>query len=220
VEDYLEAVLEEGARSLDMSEKHLSRTGRDRRGRYPFLDDEDLMLLVEGGDAEAFAALYDRYCRLAYSVAHKLTGERQAAEDLTQDAFLKVWRSADGYRPQRGSVRTWILSVVRNQGIDQLRAKATRSRMQEKVEASAPRSEPSEAFAQAWHEARLGRVREALDALPHFQQQVLELAHFSDLTHKEIAERLRLPQGTVKGRLRLGLEKLRKDTELREVAAG
>jgi RNA polymerase sigma-70 factor (ECF subfamily) len=178
------------------------------------------MLLVEGGDADAFAALYDRYCRLAYSVAHKLTGEKQAAEDLSQEAFIKVWRSADGYRPQRGSVRTWILSVVRNRGIDQLRAKATRRRMQEEVEASAPRSEPSEAFTQVWHDARLGRVRKALDALPHFQQQVLELAHFSDLTHPEIAERLGVPLGTVKGRIRLGVEKLRKDTELRNVAAG
>jgi RNA polymerase sigma-70 factor, ECF subfamily len=192
----------------------------DHKIRYPHLADEDLMVLVEVGDADAFAALYQRHYRLAYSVAHKLTGEKQAAEDLTQEAFLKVWRSADGYRPQRGSVRTWILSVVRNQGIDQLRAKATRRRMQEKVEASALRFEPSEAFAQVWHEARLGRVRKALDALPHLQQQVLELAHFSDLTHMEIAERLRLPLGTVKGRLRLGLEKLRKDTELRDVAAG
>jgi RNA polymerase sigma-70 factor (ECF subfamily) len=192
----------------------------DHKIRYPHLPDENLMLLVEGGDADAFAALYDRYCRLAYSVAHKLTGERQAAEDLTQEAFIKVWRSADGYRPQRGSVRTWILSVVRNRGIDQLRAKATRRRMQEKVEASARRSEPSEAFAQVWHEARLGRVRQALDALPHLQQQVLELAHFTDLTHMEIAERLHLPLGTVKGRLRLGLEKLRNNTELRDVAAG
>ena len=193
----------------------------DHKIRYPHLADEDLMVLVEGGDADAFAALYDRHCRLAYSVAHKLTGEKQAAEDLTQEAFLKVWRSAGGYRPERGSVRTWILSVVRNRGIDQLRAKATRRRMQEKVEAYAPRFEPSEAFAQAWHEARLGRVREALDALPHFQQQVLELAHFSDLTHQEIAKRLGLPLGTVKGRLRLGLEKLRNNgSELRDLAAG
>jgi RNA polymerase sigma-70 factor, ECF subfamily len=176
------------------------------------------MVLV--GGADAFAALYDRHSRSAYSCARKLTGEKQAAEDLTQDAFIKVWRSADGYRPQRGSVRTWILSVVRNQGIDQLRARASRRRTQEKVEASAPRSEPSEAFAQVWHEARLGRVREALDALPHFQQQVLELSHFSGLTHMEIAERLRLPLGTVKGRMRLGLEKLRNNTELRDVAAG
>jgi RNA polymerase sigma-70 factor (ECF subfamily) len=192
----------------------------DHKIRYPHLADEDLMVLVGGGDADAFAALYDRHCRLAYSVAHKLTGEKQAAEDLTQEAFIKVWCSADGYRPQRGSVRTWILSVVRNRGIDQLRAKATRRRMQEKVEASAPRYEPSEAFAQVWHEARLGRVREALDALPHFQQQVLELAHFSDLTHVEIAKRLRLPLGTVKGRMRLGVGKLRNNRELRGMVAG
>src|SRR5918995_1455488 len=192
----------------------------DHKIRYPHLADEDLMLLVEGGNADAFDALYQRHCRLAYSVAHKITGEKHSAEDLTQEAFLKVWRSADGYRPQRGSVRTWILSVVRNQGIDQLRAKATRRRMQEKVEAFAPRSEPSEAFAQVWHEARLGRVREALDALPHLQQQVLKLAHFSGLTHMEIAERLGLPPGTVKGRIRLGLDKLRNHPELREMVSG
>jgi RNA polymerase sigma-70 factor (ECF subfamily) len=178
------------------------------------------MVLVGGGDADAFTALYDRHSCSAYSVAHKLTGEKHSAEDLTQDAFLKVWRSAESYRPQRGSVRTWILSVVRNQGIDLLRARASRRRTQEKVEASAPRYEPSEAFAQVWHDARLGRVHEALDALPHAQRQVLELVHLSGLTHMEIAERLGLPPGTVKGRVRLGVEKLRNDIELRSVAAG
>jgi RNA polymerase sigma-70 factor, ECF subfamily len=195
-------------------------SGEDHKARYPHLADEDLMVLVGEGDADAFAALYDRHSRIAYSVAHKLVREKHSAEDLTQDAFLKVWRSADRYRPQRGSVRTWILSVVRNQGIDQLRATASRSRTREKVEASTPRSEPSEAFAQVWHDVRLGRLREALDALPHAQRQVLELAHFSGLTHMEIAERLGLPPGTVKGRLRLGVEKLRNNIELRSVAAG
>jgi RNA polymerase sigma-70 factor (ECF subfamily) len=197
-----------------------ARAATGAKGCYPHLADEDLMVLVGGGDDDAFAALYDRHCRLAYSVAHKLTGEKHSAEDLVQEVFIKVWRSAQRYRPERGSVRTWILSVVRNQSIDQLRAKATRSRMQEKVEASAPRYEPSEAFAEVWHEARQHRVREALDAVPHFQQQVLELAHFSDLTHKEIAERLGLPPGTVKGRIRLGLEKLRKNTKLQEMVSG
>jgi RNA polymerase sigma-70 factor (ECF subfamily) len=190
------------------------------KAHYPRLADEDLMVLVGEGDADAFAALYDRHSRTAYWLAHKLTGEKQAAEDLAQEAFLKVWRSADKYRPERGSTRTWILSVVRNQSIDQLRASASRRRAQEKAEASAPRYEPSEAFAQAWGEVRQGRVREALDALPHFQQQVLELAHFSGLTHTEIAERLQLPPGTVKGRMRLGLKKLRNNTELRDVAVG
>ena len=117
-------------------------------------------------------------------------------------------------------MRTWILSVVRNHSIDQLRARASRRRTQEKAEASAPRYEPSEAFAETWHAARLGWVREALDALPHGQQQVLELTYFSGLTHVEIAERLRLTLGTVKGRTRLGLEKLRNNTELRGMAAG
>ena len=190
------------------------------KAHYLRFADEDLMVLVGGGDADAFAALYDRHSRSAYWLAYKLTGEKQAAEDLAQDAFLKVWRSAERYRPERGSARTWILSVVRNQGIDQMRARASRHRTQEKAEASAPKYEPSEAFAQAWHDARLGRVREALDALPHVQQQVLELAHFSSLTHMEIAERLQLPPGTVKGRMRLGLKKLRNNTELRDVAVG
>jgi RNA polymerase sigma-70 factor, ECF subfamily len=151
---------------------------------------------------------------------YKARYQHLANEDLTQDAFLKVWQSADRYRAQRGSVRTCILSVVRNQGIDQLRARASRRRTLETLEASASSYEPSEAFAQVWHEARLGRVREALDALPHVHQQVLELAHFSDLTHMEIAGRLRLPLGTVKGRMRLGLEKLRNNSELRDLAAG
>jgi len=178
------------------------------------------MMLGGGGDADAFAALYDRHCHSAYSLAYKLLREKQAAEDLTQDAFIKVWQSADRYRPQRGSVRTWILSVVGVSCINQLRARASRRRMQEKVEASAPRYEPSEAFAQAWGDVRLGLLREALDALPHVQQQVLDLAHFSGLTHMEIAERLGLPPGTVKGRMRLGVEKLRNSTELRDVTAG
>jgi RNA polymerase sigma-70 factor, ECF subfamily len=190
------------------------------KAHYPRLADEDLMVLVGEGDADAFAALYDRHSRTAYWLAHKLTSEKQAAEDLAQDAFLKVWRSADKYRPERGSTRTWILSVVRNQSIDQLRASASRRRAQEKAEASAPRYEPSEAFAQAWGEVRQGRVREALDALPKVQQQVLELAHFSGLTHAEIAERLQLPPGTVKGRMRLGLKKLRANIELWDVAVG
>jgi RNA polymerase sigma-70 factor, ECF subfamily len=192
---------------------------RSRSARHQHLADEDLMVLVGGGDADAFAALYDRHSRSAYSLAHKLTAEKHSAEDLTQETFLKIWRSAHTYRAQRGSVRSWILSVVRNRGIDQLRANATRRRMQEKVESSAPRYEPSEAFAHTWHEIRLGLLREALAALPHGQQQVLELAHFSGLRHVEIAERLGLPPGTVKGRIRLGLEKLRNNTELRNVAA-
>jgi len=171
--------------------------------------DEDLMGLVEAGDAQAFAAIYDRHGRVAYSLAYRMMGDKQEAEDVVQEAFIKVWRSAGGYRVGRGSVRTWILSIVRNSGLDHIRSRASRGRMQDKVEASAPTSEPSEGFSEAWRNTQQGRVREALKALPREQLQILELAYFSGYTHAEIAERLELPLGTVKGRMRLGLQKLR-----------
>ncbi len=167
------------------------------------------MSLMEAGDAEAFAALYDRHSRAAYSLSYRMMGERQAAEDLTQDAFLKVWRSAAGYRSERGSVRTWILSIVHNRGIDQIRSLASRRRTQDRVEQSAPRSQPSEAFAETWRNSQRDQVREALSTLPAEQLKILELAYFSGYTHLEISDLLSLPLGTVKGRMRLGLKKIR-----------
>jgi RNA polymerase sigma-70 factor (ECF subfamily) len=191
---------------------------RDHARRYPLLADEDLISLVGDGDAEAFALLYDRHSRAAYSLAYRLMNGRQAAEDLLQESFIKVWRSAGGYRVGRASVRTWILSIVRNRAIDQFRSDASRRRTRHEVEASTPTSYPSEAFAEAWRNTQQERVREVLRTLPPEQQRILELAYFSGYTHVEIAERLSLPLGTVKGRMRLGLEKLRNHTELREMA--
>ena len=188
-------------------------------GRYPLLADEDLISLVGDGDAEAFATLYDRRSRAAYSLAYRMMGEKQAAEDLLQDAFLKVWRGAASYRPERGSVRTWVLSIVHNRGIDQLRSLASRRRTQERVEADAPRSQPSEAFSEARRNSQRDRVREALGALPPEQLKILELAYFSGYTHVEIADLLGLPLGRVKGRMRLGLNKLRDHFEARGIAA-
>ena len=189
------------------------------RGRhYLILADEDLISLVEAADAEAFATLYDRHSRAAFSLAYRMMGERQASEDLTQDAFLKVWRSAKSYRAERGSVRTWILSIVHNRGIDQIRSQASRRRTQDKIEASAPRSHPSEAFAETLRNSQRDQVREALDTLPPEQLKILELAYFSGYTHVEISDLLRLPLGTVKGRMRLGLKKIRDYFESRDAA--
>jgi RNA polymerase sigma-70 factor, ECF subfamily len=189
------------------------------RGRqYLILADEDLISLVEAADAEAFATLYDRHSRAAYSLAYRMMGERQTSEDLTQDAFLKVWRGASSYRADRGSVRTWILSIVHNRGIDQIRSQASRRRTQERVEASAPRSQPSEAFAEAWRNSQRDQVREALNTLPSEQLKILELAYFSGYTHVEISDLLDLPLGTVKGRMRLGLKKIRDYFESRSAA--
>jgi RNA polymerase sigma-70 factor, ECF subfamily len=181
----------------------------DRGRQYLILADEDLMALVEGGDSGAFAGLYDRHGRAAYSLAYRMAGERQAAEDLVQDAFLDVWRAARSYKAERGSVRTWVLSIVHNRGIDQLRSAASRRRIQDRVEATSSLSQSSEAFSEAWRNSQRFQVREALKNLPAEQLQVLELAYFSGYTHTEIADLLGLPLGTVKGRMRLGLKKIR-----------
>jgi len=187
----------------------MSAVVRGRARQYLLLADEDLISLVAEGDAEAFATLYDRHSRAAYSLAYRMMGERQAAEDLTQDAFVKVWRSARSYRADRGSVRTWLLSIVHNRGIDQLRSLASRRRTQEKVEACAPRAQPSEAFAHSWRNSQREQVRQALSTLPEEQLKIVQLAYFSGYTHAEIAELLDVPLGTVKGRMRLGLKKIR-----------
>jgi RNA polymerase sigma-70 factor, ECF subfamily len=190
----------------------------DRGREYLLLADEDLISLVEANDAQAFAVLYDRHSRAAYSLAYRMMGKRQAAEDLVQDAFLKVWRAAGSYRAERGSVRTWLLSIVHNRGIDQLRSLASHRRTQDRIEASAPKSQPSEAFAESWRNSQSEQVREALKTLPPEQLKILELAYFSGYTHVEIAKLLGLPLGTVKGRMRLGLKKVRDYFDLRDMA--
>jgi RNA polymerase sigma-70 factor (ECF subfamily) len=182
---------------------------RGRRRQHLLSADEDLISFVGQGDAEAFTTLYDRHSHAAFSLAYRMMGDRQASEDLAQDAFLKLWRSATSYRPERGSVRTWLLSIVRNRGIDQIRSRASRRRTEERIEASAPRSQPSEAFAETLRNSQRDQVREALDTLPPEQLKILELAYFSGYTHLQISELVDVPLGTIKGRMRLGLKKMR-----------
>ena len=165
--------------------------------------------MAGSGDTQALATLYDRHAKATYSLAYRMMGERQAAENLVQEAFLKVWRAAESYRVEKASVRTWILSILNNRGIDMLRSSASRRRTQDRVEAQTPTSQPSEAFGETWRNSQREQVREALRGLPPEQLKVLELAYFSGYTHKEIAELLDLPLGTVKGRMRLGLQKIR-----------
>ena len=176
------------------------------------------MLLTNDGDKEALGTLYDRHSRTAYSLAYRMMGERTVAEDVVQEAFLQVWRVAGSYRSERASVRTWILSIVHHRGIDQLRSDASRRRVHDRVKATVSTSQPSEAFAETWHSLQREKVSEALLVLPAAQLKVLELGYFSGYTHKEIAELLGVPLGTVKGRMRSGLKKLREYFESRELA--
>lgn len=185
-------------------------TPPDPRDELPRLADEDLVGLVEGGNPDAFELLYDRHARVAFSLAFRLLGDRTEAEDLVQDAFLSIWKRSASYSPSRGSVRTWLLGIVHNRGVDRLRNQAAGARRQEALQGVAlARQRTPDAADEAVAEVMAGHVRQGLDDLPPEQGQVISLAYFGGFTHHEIAGLLELPLGTVKSRMRLGLERLR-----------
>src|SRR5215207_2925138 len=175
------------------------------------LADEDLMPLMARKDAAAFEVYYDRHGGAAYSLAYRIIGDPTAAEDVAQEAFLSIWRSRARYDPARGSVRAWALGIVRNRAIDALRREGGRApKLDLDDEAALEREEaPERTEAEALRRETARQVRGALGALPTDQSQVIELAYFGGFTHSEIARMLEMPLGTVKGRMRLGLEKIR-----------
>jgi RNA polymerase sigma-70 factor (ECF subfamily) len=174
------------------------------------LADEELMELVAEGDPRAFEAIYDRHGGVAFSLAYRMVGNRAIAEDIAQEAFLSIWRSRLRYRRERGSVRSWILGIVHNRGVDALRRNVVHERRRASAEGLEERREAPERVEQEVARRDEARsIRAAIDTLPDRQGQVIELAYFGGFTHSEIAEMLGMPLGTVKGRMRLGLEKLR-----------
>jgi RNA polymerase sigma-70 factor (ECF subfamily) len=175
------------------------------------LADEELMIRVQDKDAEALEVLYDRHGGPAYSLAHRIMGEPSTAEDVTQEAFLSVWRTSASFDATRGSVRSWLLQIVRNRAIDVIRrssARPTRADLDDDGILEAQES-PDLTDAEASRRERARRVRTALSDLPHDQAQVIGMAYFGGFSHSEIAEILDMPLGTVKGRMRLGLQKAR-----------
>jgi RNA polymerase sigma-70 factor (ECF subfamily) len=175
------------------------------------LADEDLMPLVARKDPAAFEVFYDRHGGAAYSLAHRIVGEGATAEDVTQEAFLSMWRSEAGYDRTRGSVRAWVLGIVRNRAIDALRRESSRApRLDYDDEAALERRPaPERTEAEALRRETARSLRGVLAELPGEQSKVIELAYYGGFTHSEIAEMLGMPLGTVKGRMRLGLEKIR-----------
>ena len=174
------------------------------------LADEDLMQLVRQGDAAAFEVVYERHSTAAFSLAYRMTGRRAAAEDVVQEAFLSLWRSGARYDRTRGSVRTWVLGIVHHRAIDALRRSTVHDRRRasdEGIEERFAATERTDVEAARREEA--AEVSRALAALPDDQSRAIELAYFGGFSHSEIATMLQQPIGTVKGRIRLGLDKLR-----------
>ncbi len=177
------------------------------------LADEDLVHEVARGDERSFEALYDRHGKVAWSLAFRLLGERESAEDLVQEGFLAVWNGAAAYSPAKGSVRTWILSIVHHRAVDRLRQGAAARRRQDALELVAQVTPAPDAADEAIGLLEAGEVRSALADVPGDQLEVLRLAYYGGYTQNEIAEMLSLPLGTVKSRMRLGLERVRRQFE-------
>ena len=174
------------------------------------LADDALLALISRGDTRAFEIIYERHCRPAFSLAHRLCSDRATAEEITQDAFLALWRSARSYDAARGSCRTWILVIVRHRAIDALRREGRHARrrasddgLEERVRA------PQSTEGEVTRRDQGKEVQEALRELPAAQRRVIELAYFGGFSHAEIASLLGDPIGTIKGRMRLALTKLR-----------
>jgi RNA polymerase sigma-70 factor (ECF subfamily) len=175
------------------------------------LADEEVMHLVQGGDARAFEILYDRHAGAAFSLAYRIVGHRGGAEDVTQEAFISIWRSRLRFDPRRGSVRTWVLGIVHNRAIDGLRRNTVHDRRRASIDGVEEREEaPERTEVEAARREDARTVHDAIERLPDDQRRTIELAYFGGFSHTEIAEILDMPVGTVKGRVRLGLEKLRR----------
>ena len=183
------------------------------------LADEDLMQYVRKGDPRAFELLYERHSGVAFSLAYRMTGKRAQAEDVVQEAFLSIWRSGARYERTRGSVRTWVLGIVHNRAIDSLRRTTVHDKRRASDEGIEERFEARERTdVEVARREEATTVRTAMDTLPAEQLKVIELAYFGGFSHSEIADMLGQPIGTVKGRMRLGLEKMRGALVAREVS--
>lgn len=180
--------------------------------------DAVLMEQIAEGSLGAFEELYDRYNTHAYRVAWAICQEVGLAEDAMQEAFLSVWQKCDSFQPALGSVASWLLSVVRHRAIDVIRRHWSHSTRRDDEHTLQSHNSPDDPTESVLTRSQTAHLNTLLQALPEAQREVIVLAFYGQLTHTEIAAHLELPTGTVKGRMRLGLHKLRIDIDSRAVA--
>lgn len=189
----------------------LGHTDHLDAGRYPSLVDDDALLAerIRDGDREALGELYDRYASLALALALRVATDRFTAEDVVHDAFVAVWQHIDRFDPSRGSLRGWLLTVVRNRAIDRIRATRPTMDVSTADEQSLLRTGPNPTWELTVARISASELRSMLAALPNEQREAIELAYFGGHTYREVARLTGVPEGTASGRLRLGLSKLR-----------
>ena len=171
------------------------------------VDDALLVRRLDEGDTDALRLLYERYGGIVFGMTYRVLGDRHAAEECTQDVFVSVWRTAGSYEPARARVSTWLLTIARNRAIDATRRRATRPVVLNEDVWTTERAPDTADIVSQSDEAI--RVAAAMAELPDAQRDAISLAYFDGLSHAEIAERLDVPIGTVKGRIRLALDRLR-----------
>jgi len=183
------------------------------KAAYSRLDDEALLQRLSYRDLEAFRSLYDRYGDLVYSAVLRIVRDVHIAQDMVQEVFLRIWRRPESYVAQRGRFSTWLISVARNRAVDEVRARSRRYRHEtaspEQQERELPSSDDNDPALTAELADQRQLIIKALVELPLEQRRVIELAYFGGLTQQEIAQQLSQPLGTVKTRIRLGMQKLR-----------
>lgn len=172
-------------------------------------DDALLARRIRRGDSDALGELYDRYASVALATALRVVADRQLAEDLVHDSFVAVWQKIDRFDAARGNLRSWLLTIVRNRGIDRLRAARPSMEVGVADEMSLLRTSANPTADDALRSVSGAQVRQAITQLPEEQRRAIELAYFEGRTYREIATLTGVPQGTANGRLRLGLAKLR-----------
>jgi RNA polymerase sigma-70 factor, ECF subfamily len=174
--------------------------------------DEQLISAICKGEESAIEMLYERFHRYAYALAYRILHDPLASEDIVQDAFLSIWRKAPSYQDKNGSVQSWLQAIVRNRAIDKIRASAHRDYQWTPFQVDNEQDPPSEqpdVWEKAWQSEQHRIIREVMEQIPSEQRMVIELAYFGGLTHAEISEQYHIPLGTVKGRMRLGLQKMK-----------
>lgn len=181
------------------------------------LTDERVIDLIQSSSPEGIEVLYDRYGRLAHSLALRVLGDPGAAEDVVQESFLAIWRRASTFQHDRGSLRTWVCSIVHHRSLDRLRGRSGRVRQELPIESAPQSSNLGDTWDAVAMDLEREEIRRVLDDLPAEQRQTIELAYFGGYSQSEIAQLMGVPLGTVKGRTRMALRKLRDRLEARGV---